>query len=713
MLERAPYLSVVVAARNDDHGGNLLGRMQTFFNAWVGACKKHGLSSELIIVEWNPPADKPSLSEALRCPSDPGPCSVRFIEVPSEIHSRYRYAEVLPLYQMIAKNVGIRRARGEFVLATNIDILFSEELVRHIAERGLRCGRMYRVDRYDVMSEVPVDDSVHEQLAYCRSHLLRINAREGTYRLTPDGRRALEDQDIAGPESGVSFGRGWFPVERYSEAEVFRWVENDAEVLVRIPHNPPPPLHFDIEAGPGVGRRPFQLQIVDTEGVVQAWTDVNHAARITVRLPSDGQAAHLFRFRVIGGGFAVSHDPRILNFRVFHCGWGKSPEADDAEEYQLEAGSAEAYRLEAGKPLYVHHGVPSGVTPKLAKAYRFCLEAGGLWKGARAGVGYYLRSKNLPVKLGESEDIFEHGAGIWPGPQWYPLEHYLGETFRWVRKEAQLFVRSPKVIQNRDLTLVIEPGPGVGYGSFELLVRNEEGKIVARAPVRGLLVLDLQLPLEPGKTQMFRLTLEGGDLPAARDPRILNFRLFWCGWSKLAAANATRGKMRKDLTVGSKPWEDSAGDAEPANCSTPVYLHTNGCGDFTLMAREHWFDLRGYPEFDVFSMNLDSVLCYSAHHAGFREEILREPMQIYHIEHETGSGWTPEGQAQLFARLAAKGLPVIDYREVVDWAAQMRRLNSPMIFNRENWGLADLDLRETILSASHVLPAVSVEADRV
>ena len=115
------------------------------------------------------------------------------------------------------------------------------------------------------------------------------------------------------------------------------------------------------------------------------------------------------------------------------------------------------------------------------------------------------------------------------------------------------------------------------------------------------------------------------------------------------------------------------------------------------MARQHWFDVRGYPEFDLFSMNLDSVLCYSAHYAGFREEILSEPMQIYHIEHQTGSGWTPEGQAQLYTRLAAKGLPVINYREVVDWAAQMRRLNSPMIFNRENWGLADLDLSETTL----------------
>ena len=48
--------------------------------------------------------------------------------MPSELHARYPHGDALPLYQMIAKNVGIRRARGQFVLATNIDILFSNEL---------------------------------------------------------------------------------------------------------------------------------------------------------------------------------------------------------------------------------------------------------------------------------------------------------------------------------------------------------------------------------------------------------------------------------------------------------------------------------------------------------------------------------------------------------------------------------------------------------
>jgi hypothetical protein len=129
---------------------------------------------------------------------------------------------------------------------------------------------------------------------------------------------------------------------------------------------------------------------------------------------------------------------------------------------------------------------------------------------------------------------------------------------------------------------------------------------------------------------------------------------------------------------------------ESADC-----LHTNASGDFQLMAREHWLNLRGYPEFDLYSMNLDSVLCFTAHYGGALEEFLADPMRIYHIEHGSGSGWTPDGQQKLYARLAAKGIPVLDNEEVLRWGAQMRRLNSPMIFNHDDWGLAEFALKET------------------
>ena len=75
-----PYLSVVAPARNDDHGGDFLARMQTFVNALIGQAKRHHLSVELILVEWNPPPQRPKLAEALRWPADFGPSTVRIIE---------------------------------------------------------------------------------------------------------------------------------------------------------------------------------------------------------------------------------------------------------------------------------------------------------------------------------------------------------------------------------------------------------------------------------------------------------------------------------------------------------------------------------------------------------------------------------------------------------------------------------------------------------
>jgi hypothetical protein len=113
------------------------------------------------------------------------------------------------------------------------------------------------------------------------------------------------------------------------------------------------------------------------------------------------------------------------------------------------------------------------------------------------------------------------------------------------------------------------------------------------------------------------------------------------------------------------------------------------------MAREHWLAVRGYPEFEMFAMNLDSLLCWAAHYAGAREQILPSPMRAYHIEHAAGSGWTPEGQAKLFEELKAKGVPWLDQTEMLRKGFEMSRTNEPMIFNAEDWGLAGEDLKET------------------
>jgi hypothetical protein len=397
-----PYLSIVVTTRNDDHGGSLLRRTQTFVNALLAQCRRHDLAAELVIVEWNPPADRPRLRDALRWPADFGPGQVRFIEVPESVHLRYSSAKALPLYQMIAKNVGIRKARGQFILATNIDILFSEELAAHLARRELQGGLMYRIDRYDVMTDVPTDAPVEERLAYCETHVIRVNARGVTFAVTPDGARApgMQHADLAPALAAVSP-----PSARMRWSEFFSKLKG---VLRRAAGNDPV---------------------------------------ITVWVPVPGFVRRLLRF-VLG--------------------------ADEQS----------------------------------------CVPAA-----------------------------------------------------------------------------------------------TEEGNAAERSPD----------------------------------------------------------------------------------------LHTNACGDFTLMAREHWFDLRGYPEWDLYSFDIDSVLCHAAHHGGAREVVLESPMRIYHIEHGSGSGWTPEGEKLLFERLRQQGVAWLPHADLEVWAAQMRRLNCPMIFNRENWGLSDFQFPETVL----------------
>ena len=211
-----PYLSVVATARNDDHGGNPLYRMQLFVDGLLAQCERHRLPAELVLVEWNPPADRPRLEDVLTWPEREGYCRVRIVEVPHTLHSTLEHADRLPLYQMIGKNVGIRRAHGEFVLATNIDILFSDELMSLIAARTLDPNRVYRVDRVDVPAEIDPAWSTDEQLAFCRSRSIRVNYYDATVDVA-SGKRYRIYRD-------VPFVLRWLPQSWLARTIILRYL---------------------------------------------------------------------------------------------------------------------------------------------------------------------------------------------------------------------------------------------------------------------------------------------------------------------------------------------------------------------------------------------------------------------------------------------------------------------------------------------------------
>jgi hypothetical protein len=390
-------LSIVATSRNDDHGGNLLGRMQAFVDGFAEQCRRHTLEAELILVEWNPPVDRPSLAEVLRWPCADGLLTIRIVQVPPEVHARLAGADRLPLFQMLAKNVGVRRARGDFILATNIDILFSDDLVRFMRDR-LRMGHLYRVDRYDVPGDIPVAASIAPVLEFCKINAFRINRRDGVYMI--------------------------------KERKLY-------------------PIHET------------------ATGLMRAW--------------------------------------------------------------------AEAVR---------------------------------------------------------------RGLGWRP---WRRTGHGLMETF---------------------------------VGALRRSLRHGTASVVS---------------IVSALRRLFEI------------PR----------------------------------------------------LHTNACGDFTLMARDDWFRVRGYPEWEVFSWHLDSVLVHQAHGNGLRIVELDDPMRAYHIEHGLGSGWSREGEDSLFARLERAGITCLSSDDFVRIARKIRadaKAKRPIVFNDDGWGFAGVELPEEVVCAPAPAARPAVQA---
>lgn len=367
--DAAPYLSVVAASRNDDHGGDPLIRTQIFINNFARQCEKYRLSAELIIVDWNPVVDRPGLAAVLSTPADASYCKGRVITVPTSLHWRLKYSDKLAFFQMIAKNVGIRRARGKFILATNIDIIFSDELMQFIARQKLDPKKLYRVDRYDIRNGLSKDFTPDETLEYAWANPIRTNLR-----------------------------------------------------------------------------------------------------------------------------------------------------------YQ-------------------------------------------------------------PLTL---------------------VQHLYGDN-----------------------------------------------------PFRKFCIPDLD----------FHGTID-------------------------------------DVSV---IHEDGVWQIRPGRSTNMSRLHTNACGDFTLLSRDAWFAIRGYPEFEAFSFNIDSMGFLAAHYAGYEELSLLPPCVCFHIEHEMGSGWTPEGEKKLFKRLRDAGILNPEWPVLTPLVEQMREQGKALEFNNRGWGITDFDLPEQSIGDLAEIPTEKLQ----
>jgi hypothetical protein len=141
-------LSIVISASNADYGGKFLERLQLCVDDKAAFCRLQNINTELIVVEWNPPQDRPALKDAIRW--DVCPMKVKIITVSESLHRAYYNPGNFSFLEYMAKNVGIRRASGKMVLSTNADVLFSPQMELCLAAAWFHENSFYRANRHDL-----------------------------------------------------------------------------------------------------------------------------------------------------------------------------------------------------------------------------------------------------------------------------------------------------------------------------------------------------------------------------------------------------------------------------------------------------------------------------------------------------------------------------------------------------------------------------------
>lgn len=189
-----PYISIVITGRNDNYGENFLDRLNVFIKSLAFQVKHFENLVELIIVEWNPPKDTLPFKDVLDIPSN---LNCRIITVPNSVHKTLNLKT--PMVEFYAKNVGIRRAKGEFVLVTNPDILFTNELMTYFSFKELNTGHVYRVDRYDYKDNGIKDVPVENYLNYAAGNIFSAHICYKESNITVP----VEDPNLGIPMSNI------------------------------------------------------------------------------------------------------------------------------------------------------------------------------------------------------------------------------------------------------------------------------------------------------------------------------------------------------------------------------------------------------------------------------------------------------------------------------------------------------------------------------
>ena len=149
-----PYFSIVLVGRHDNFSAGFEVRAQNCLDTINAHLDKVPLANiEIVFVDYATPiAKKPLLEKVLNVGNNLRG-RMRYIIVPEQAHkhilSQMATSTKISFLEYVAKNIGIRRSRGKFVLTTNPDDLLSVNLFELIASHQFNTALVYRAQRWD------------------------------------------------------------------------------------------------------------------------------------------------------------------------------------------------------------------------------------------------------------------------------------------------------------------------------------------------------------------------------------------------------------------------------------------------------------------------------------------------------------------------------------------------------------------------------------
>jgi hypothetical protein len=147
----APYLSIVLTGRNDGYGGDFVERFFRTLRFNLQQLRARGITHELVFVEWAPPASRTRLIErAIDAVPELQHANCSWLIVDERYHRALSLNPALEYLEFPAKNVGIRRARGEFILTSNCDVFLGRRILDAFERRELEPRVLYRAPRHDI-----------------------------------------------------------------------------------------------------------------------------------------------------------------------------------------------------------------------------------------------------------------------------------------------------------------------------------------------------------------------------------------------------------------------------------------------------------------------------------------------------------------------------------------------------------------------------------